>query len=182
MWELAHKERWRIVAFELWWWRRLLRVPGTARRSNQSILKAINPKYSLEGLMLKLKLQYFGYLMRKANSLERTLMVGEIEGKRRRGNIGWDGWMASLTQWTWVWANSGRCWRTGKPGVLVYGVRKIGHDLVTKQWTAATKFCLCVASTRDLMSGLLLQLQCLNHDLVCDRVQWIEGHWAMKGP
>ena len=75
----------RIDAFELWCWRRLLRVPWTARRSNKSILKEINPKYSLEGLMLKLKLQYFGHLMRRTDSFEKTLMLGKIEGWRRRG-------------------------------------------------------------------------------------------------
>ena len=74
-----------IVAFELWNWRRLLRVPWTARRSNQSILKEINPEYSLEGLMLKLKLQYFGHLMRRADSLDKTLMLGKVEGRKRRG-------------------------------------------------------------------------------------------------
>ena len=75
----------RIDAFELWYWRRLLRVPWTARRSNQSILKEITPECSLEGLTLKLKLQYFGHLMRRTDSLERTLMLGKIEGRRRRG-------------------------------------------------------------------------------------------------
>ena len=78
-------ERQRVDAFELWWWRRLLRVPWTARRSNQSILKEINPKYSLEGLMLKLKPQYFGHLMWRTDSLEKALMLGKIEGRRRRG-------------------------------------------------------------------------------------------------
>ena len=78
-------EPWRIDGFELWCWRRLLRVPWTARRSNQSILKEISPGCSLEGLVLKLKLQYFGYLMRRADSLEKTLMLGKIEGRRRRG-------------------------------------------------------------------------------------------------
>ena len=76
-----------------------MRVPWTARRFNQSILKEINPEYSLEELMLKLKLQYFGHLMGKADSLEKTLMLGKIEGSRRRGCRGLDGWMASLTQW-----------------------------------------------------------------------------------
>ena len=91
----------RIDAFELWCWKRLLRVPRTARRSNQCILKEINPEYSLEGLMLKLKLQYLGHLMRRA-----TLMLGKTEG--RRGDDRWqDGWMASLTQWIWVWAALG---------------------------------------------------------------------------
>ena len=84
-WAIKKAERQRIDAFELWCWRRLLRVPWTARRSNQSILKEINPEYSLEGLILKLKLQYFGHLMQRADSLEKTLMLGKIEGRRRRG-------------------------------------------------------------------------------------------------
>ena len=88
MWELDYikkAEHWRIDAFELWCWRRLLRVPWTARRSNQSILREISPEYYLEGLMLKLKRQYFGHLMRRTDSLEKTLMLGKIEGRRRRG-------------------------------------------------------------------------------------------------
>ena len=84
-WTIKKAERWRMDAFELWCWRRLLRVPCTARRSNQSILKEISPGCSLEGLMLKLKLQYFGHLMRSVDSLEKTLMLGEIEDRRRRG-------------------------------------------------------------------------------------------------
>ena len=84
-WTVKKAERWRIEAFELWCWRRLLRVPWTARRSNQSILKEISPGCSLEGLMLKLKLQYFGHLMWRADSFEKTLMLGKIEGRRRRG-------------------------------------------------------------------------------------------------
>ena len=84
-WIVKKAERRRIDAFELWCWRRLLRVPWTARRSNKSILKEISPEYSLERLMLKLKLQYFGHLMRRVNSLEKTLMPGGIEGRRRRG-------------------------------------------------------------------------------------------------
>ena len=83
-WTIKKAERWRIDAFELWCWRRLLRVPWTARRSNQSILKEINPEYSLEGLMLKQKLQYFGHLMWRTDSLEKTLMLGKIEGRRKR--------------------------------------------------------------------------------------------------
>ena len=92
-------ERWRIDAFELWCWRRRLRVPWTARRTNQSILKGISPEYSLEGLMLKLRLQYFGRLVRRVDLLEKTLMLGKTEGRRRRGDRGWDGWMASPTWW-----------------------------------------------------------------------------------
>ena len=106
-WTVKKAECWRIDAFELWYWR-LLRVPWTARRSNQSILKAISPECALEGLMLKRKLQYFGHLMRRTGSLEKTLMLGKIEGGRRRGWQRMRYWMASLTEWTWVWANSRR--------------------------------------------------------------------------
>ena len=107
-WTVKKAQHQRIDAFELWCWRRLLRVPCTARRSNQSILKEISPGCSLEGLMLKLKLQYFGHLMQRVDSLEKTLMLGGIGGRRKRGRQGWDGWMASQTRWTWVWVNSGR--------------------------------------------------------------------------
>ena len=131
-WTVKKAERWRIDAFELWCWRRLLRVPWTARRSNQSILKEISPGCSLEGLMLKLKLQYFGHLMWRVDSLEKTLMLGGIGGRRRRRQ-GWDGWMASLTRWTWVWVNSGSWWWTGRPGVLQFmGLQRVGHDWVTE--------------------------------------------------
>ena len=93
-------ERQRIDAFELWCWRRLLRVPWTARRSNQFILKEISPGCSLEGMMLKLKLQYFDHLMQRVDSLEKTLMLGRIWGQEEKGMTeDGDGWMASLTQW-----------------------------------------------------------------------------------
>ena len=105
--ELKKAESLRIGAFELYCWRRLLRVPLRARRWNQSVLKEINTECSLEGLMLNLKLQYFDHLMQRAYSLEKTLMLEKIEDRRRREHRGWDGWMASLTQWTWVWANLG---------------------------------------------------------------------------
>ena len=99
-WSIKKAEHRRIDAFELWCWRKLLRVPWTARRSNQSILKEISLEYSLKGLMLKLKLQYFGYLLRRTDSLEKTLMLGKIEGRRRRGRwrIRW--LYGSLIQWT----------------------------------------------------------------------------------
>ena len=129
-WTIKKAEHWRTDAFKLWFWRKLLRVPWIARRSNQSILKEISPKYSLEGLMIKPKLQYFGHLMERADSLEKTLMLGKIEARRRW----WNGWMASPTQWTWIWASSGRWWRTGKPGVLQsMGSQKVGHEWVTEQ-------------------------------------------------
>ena len=92
-WTIKKAEHWRIDAFELWYWRRPLRVPLTARKSNQSILKEISPEYSLEGLMLKLKLQYFGHLMQRTDSLEKTLMLGKIEGSRRRG------WPKMMVEW-----------------------------------------------------------------------------------
>ena len=125
MWELDYKEGWVLKnwCFWIWCWRRLLRVPWTARRSNQSIVKEISPECSLEGLMLKLKLSYFGHLMRRTHSLEMTLILGKIEGRRRTedkmvGLISFR--MSFLIQWTWVWACSGRCWRTGKPGMLQF--------------------------------------------------------------
>ena len=99
-WTIKKAERRRIDAFELWCWRRLLRVPWTARRSKQSILKEISSECSLEGLMLKLKPQYFGYLMRRADSFEKTLMLGKNEGGRRRGRQRMRWLAASLTQWT----------------------------------------------------------------------------------
>ena len=117
-WTVKKAERQRIDAFELWCWRRLLRVPWPASRSNQSILKEISPEYSLERLMLKLKLQYFGHLMQRIDSFEKTLMLGKIASRRRRG---WQRmrWLDGITnQWTWVWVNSGS-WRwTGRAGML----------------------------------------------------------------
>ena len=136
-WTVKKGEHWRIDAFELWCWRRLLRVPWTARRSNQSILKEISPGCSLEGLMLKLKLQYFGHLTRRVDSLEKTLMLGGIGGRRRRGRQRMRWLVASLTRWMWVWVNSGRWWWTGRPGVLRFmGSQRVGHDWETElNWT-----------------------------------------------
>ena len=133
-WTIRKVECWRTDSSKPWSWRRLLRVPWIARRSNQSILKEISPEYSLEGLMLKLKLQYFGHLLRITDSLEKTLMLGKIEGRRGEGDDReWDGRMASPTQWTWVWASSGSWWRTEKPGLLQFmGSQGVGHDWVTE--------------------------------------------------
>ena len=136
-WTIKKAECQRIDAFELWCWRRLLRVPWTVRRSNQSILKEISPGCSLEGLMLKLKLQYFGHLMRRADSLKRPWCWERLKAGGEGDDRGWDGWMASPTQWTWVWVNSGSLWWTGRPGVLRFmGVQRVGHDWVTElNWT-----------------------------------------------
>ena len=108
----------------------------TARRSNQSILKEINPENSLEGLMLKL--QYFGHLMRRADSFEKTMMLGRLKAEGEGDYRGWDGWMASPTQWTWVWVNSGSWWWTGRPGMLQStGLQRVGHNWVTElDWTS----------------------------------------------
>ena len=115
-WTIRKAECWRTDASELWCWRQLLRVHWTARGSNQSILKEINYEHSLEGLMLKL--EYFGHLMRRADSLEKTLMLEGLKTGGEGDDRGWDGWMASPTRWTWVWASSRRWWRTGRPSVL----------------------------------------------------------------
>ena len=143
-WTIKKAECWRIDAFELWCWRRLLRVPWTARRSNQSIEKEISPEYSLEGLILKLKLQYFGHLIRRTDSLEKILMLGKVkagEGYDR----GQDGWMASPTQWSWVWASSRRWWRTAKPGMLQsMGLQRVRHAWVTEQLQQRARVLLLV--------------------------------------
>ena len=132
-WIIKKAEPQRIDAFELWYWRRLLGVPWTARISNQSILKEISPRCLLEGLLLKLKLQYSGHLMRRTQSLEKTLMLGKTEAGGGGDDRGWDGCMASLTHWTWVWVNSRSWWWTGRPGMLQsMGSRKVGHDWATK--------------------------------------------------
>ena len=119
MWELDHKEggAQRTDASELWCWRRLLRVLWIVR-SNQSVQKEINPEWLLDGLMLKLKLQYIGPWWEEPTHWERPWCWERLRAGGEGGDRGWDGWMVSLTQWTWIWANSGRWWRTGKPGVL----------------------------------------------------------------
>ena len=135
-WTIKKAEHWRIDTFELWCWRRLLRVPWTSRRSHQSILKEISPDYSLEALMLKLKLQYFDHLMWRTDSFEKTLMVGKIEGKRR----GWQRmrWLDGITHpmamslggsWSWWW--------TGNPGMLQsMGLQRVRHNWASElNWT-----------------------------------------------
>ena len=134
-WTIKKAECRRIDAFELWCWRRLLRVPWTVRRSIQSILKEISPGCSLEGLILKLKLQYFGHRMWKADwkrpwCWERLMTGGEGD------NRGWGGWMASPTQWTWVWVDSRSWWWTEKPGIL----RFMGSQRVRHNWATELKY------------------------------------------
>ena len=136
-WTVKKAEHQRIDAFELWCWRRLLRVPWTVRRSKQSILKEISCGCSLEGMMLKLKLQYFGHFMWKVDSLERLWCWDGLGAGGEGDNTGWDGWMVSLTRWTWVWVNSGSWWWTGRPGMLRFmGSQRVGHDWATElNWT-----------------------------------------------
>ena len=109
-WIIKKAENWRINAFELWHWRSCLRVPWTARKSNQSVLKEVSPEYWLEGLMLKLKLQYFGQLIRRLTHWKRPWCWERLRAGGEGDSRGWDDYMASLTQWTWIWTNSRRRW------------------------------------------------------------------------
>ena len=151
-WTVKKAESWKTDAFELWCWRGLLRVPWTARRSNQSILKEISPGCSLEGLMLKLKLQYFGHLMQRVDSLEKTLMLGRIGGRRRRGRQRMR-WLDGITD-SWVWVNSGSWWWTGRPGMLrIHGVAKSWTWL--RDWTELNWTIFC-CSQCDLEVSMIL--------------------------
>ena len=154
-WTVKKAENWRIDAFELWCWRRLLRVPWNARRSNQSILKEISSEYSLEGRMLKLKLQYFGPMMGRTHSfLKRPWCWERLKAGGEGDNRGWGDWMASLTRWTWVWASSGSWWWTGKRGVLQsMGSQRVWHD-----WVAELKYNLPAKT-------LVLEQRCLGSNL-----------------
>ena len=129
-----------IDAFWRWYWRRLLRVPWAARRSNQSILKEISPEYSLEGLMLKLKLQYLATWCEELTHLKRPWCWERLKA-REGDDRGWGGWMASPTQWTWVWVNSGSWWWTGRPGVLRFmGSQRVRHNWATEvNWTTVRR-------------------------------------------
>ena len=148
-------EHWRIDALELWCWRRLLRVPWTARRSNQSILKEISPEYSLEGLMLKLKLHYFGSLMGRTDLLERPWCWERLKAGREGNNRGWDGCMTSPTQWTWVWVSSlvmdREAWHAAVCGV-------------TKSWTRLSDWMeLIVYGASPVAQQERICLQCRRH-------------------
>ena len=136
-WMVRKAECRKVDGFELWCWRRLLRVRWTARRSNQSILKEISPECSLEGLMLKLKLQYFGHLMWRVDSLEKTLMLGGLGAGGEGDDRGWDVWMASPTRWAWVLISSRSLWWIGRPGVMQFmGLQRVRHDWATElNWT-----------------------------------------------
>ena len=164
-WTIKKAEHWRIDAFELWCWRRLLRVPWTARRSYQSILNETSPGCSLEGMMLRLKLQYFGHLMRRVDSLEKT-HAGRDWGHEEKGTTEDEmaGW-ASPTRWTWVWVNRSWWW-TGRPGVLRFmWLQRGGHDWATEMnWTEQ-----CMPDTWTNL-----------HDWTCERMFTSLKAWNLK--
>ena len=152
------------AGFELWCWR-LLRVPWIARKSNQSVLKEISPECSLEGQILKLKLQYFGHLMQRTDSLEKTWCWERLksgEGDAR----GQDGWMASWSRWTWVWVSSGRWWSTGKPGMLP----SLAWQRVRYDW--ATERCQWISWLRNRA-----HIPCSSYTGL-----WFLYHWTIKTP
>ena len=157
-WTIKKVEHWRIYTFELWCWRRLLRVPWTASRSNQSILKEISSGIPLEGMMLKLKLQYHGHPMEELTHCKRLWFWEGLGTGGAGDDSGWDGWMASPTRWTWVWENSGSWWWTGRPGVLRFmGLKRVGHDWATElNWTESIPH-FSLGNSRFVMSvGLFL--------------------------
>ena len=132
-WTIKKAECWRIDAFELWCWRRLLRLPWTARRSNQSILKEISPGCSLVGLMLKLKLQYLAIWCEELTHLKRPWCWERLRAGGEEDDRGWDGWMASPTQWTWDWVDSRSWWWTGRPVVLWF--TRLQSQMWLSDWT-----------------------------------------------
>ena len=194
-WTIKKADCWRIDAFELWCWRRLSRVPWTARRSNQSILKEISPGCSLEGLMLKLKLQYFGHLMWKADSFEKTLMLGKIEVRRRRGRqrIRWlDGITNSMDVGLGgLW----ELWWTGRPGVLQsMGLQRVRHGWVTElNWTESNLFIkkinekkknnetneslLIYTSKLQLRAQPTVTVFCKFQDVMCVWILFVTQNW-----
>ena len=199
-WTIKKAERWRIDIFELWCWRRLLRVPWTARRSNQSILKEISPGCSLVGLILKLQLQYFGHLMWRADSLEKTLMLVKIKGRRRREQqrMSWlDGITDSMDM---VWVDSRSWWWTGRPGVLrIMGSQRVGHDwAIELNWTDLlyntalrfinyNRFGIISQEVLVLETFLFLLLLCFKIEssagtAVCPNPKWSPPQWLSGAP
>ena len=151
MWELDCEEGWASKNWCFWTavLEKTLESPLDCKETQPIHSKGVNFGCSLEGLMLKMKLQYFGYLMWRTDSLEKILMLGKIEGRRRGDDRGWDGWMASPTQWTWVWTSSGSWWWTGKSAMLQsMGLQRVTHDWVTElaEGHCAMNFLLVIAT------------------------------------
>ena len=166
MWELDHKGGWapKNWCFQLWCWRRLLRVLWNVRLPNQSVLKEINPEYSLEGLRLKLKFQYFAAWWEEPTHWKRPWLWERLRAGREEGDRGWDGWMASLTQWKWVWANPRRWWRTGKPGMLQSkGLQKVRRDLAIEQQQQSLFSCARSWWSVNLVDHRIFRDFCFKH-------------------
>ena len=147
-WTIKKAECWRVAAFEVWCWRRLLRVPWTPRKPNQSILKEISPEYSLERLMLKLKLQYLATCCEELTCLKRPWCWERLKAGGEGDDRGWYGWMASRTQWTRVWVDPRSWWWTGRLGVLWFMGSQ--NQAWLSDWTELMNklyFCLCAFST-----------------------------------
>ena len=164
-WTIKKPEHWRLDVFELWCWIRHLRVPWTSRRLNQSSLKEINPEYSLEGLMLKLKLQYFGHWCEEPTHWKRTWCWERLKAGGEGDDREWDGWMESLTRWTWVWTSSRSWWRTGKPGIL----QSWGHEESdTTEWLKWTEK-NSVLRLREWITNLYTyESESVSHSVVLD--------------
>ena len=160
-WTIKKAECWRIDGFELWCWRRLLRVLWTARRSNQSILKEISPEYSLEGLMLKLKLHPLAIWCEELTYLKSPWCWERLKAGGEGDDRGWDCWMASLTRWTWVWASSGHWLWTGKPGVLQSMVsQRVRHNMTgQRNWTEAFQYTVLHYGSLGKLRHPLIYLQ-----------------------
>ena len=174
-WTIKKAEHQRIDDFELWCWRRLLRVPWTVRRWNRSILKEINPEYSLKGLMLKLKLQYTGHLIWRTH-WKRSWCWARLKAGGEGDDRGWDGWMASLTEWTWVWASSRRWLWTGKPGLLQsMGSQRVRHSWVTEQ----QQMFLVVFNRRTLTCILIFFMERGNYLNKISHL-WTEVSWRIN--
>ena len=158
-WTVKKAEHWRTDVFELWCW--LLRVLWAAKRSNQSLLKEISPEYSLEGLMLKLKVQYFGHLMQRTDSFERCWCWERLKAGGEGDDRGWDGWMASPIEWTWVWVNSKSWWWTGRPGMLQsMGLQRVRYDWVTELiWSSYDFiFSICILENKTRYTKYILSV------------------------
>ena len=168
-WTIRKAECQRIDAFELWCWRRLLRVPWTARRSNWSILKEINPEYSLDGLMLKLKLQYFSHLMWRTDSWEKTLMLGKIEGRRRRGRQR-TRWLDGITKFEQALGDDER---QGSLACCIPCGCRVGHDWVTEQQQKEFIGNLCVGNLYAFLLNLKLRSGSTNPIKVGQKDVWL---------